>query len=167
MPYSAVLIASAFVARSLKEGNYLTQMKLQKMVYFAHGYHLAKYGEPLVSEPVQAWKFGPVIPPIYNDYKMYGSSPITDTTYTTTTHASWEKIYASLSDSAKDAINYTWEATMPLSTSKLTSWTHLPEGPWAQVYNENDREAVIRNDKIQEYFVKFMRSVAANEQSIQ
>src|SRR5215469_2786509 len=79
MSYPASLIAYAFVKRGIDDGNPVTQMKLQKLVYFAHGLHLASYNEPLISEKFQAWKYGPVVPAIYRDYKLYGSSPILDT----------------------------------------------------------------------------------------
>ena len=52
MAYSASLIADALVKRGIKEGRPVTQMKLQKMVYFAHGYHLAKYGDAQIQEEV-------------------------------------------------------------------------------------------------------------------
>ena len=79
MPYSASVIAYAFVQKGIEEGKFVTQMKLQKMVYFAHGYHLARYNEPLIREEFEAWKFGPVVPSIYQSYKLYGSDMIIDT----------------------------------------------------------------------------------------
>ena len=156
MPYSASLIAAAFVDRSLKERNYLTQMKLQKMVYFAHGYHLAKFGTPLLEDAVQAWKFGPVIPQIYSDYKLYASDLIKDTRYISIPYKQLEKEFSSLSASAQDAINYTWEVTKYLSAAKLSNWTHETNSPWAKVYNPNDRETVISNDLIKQYFTTFL-----------
>ena len=64
--YSSVLIAGQFVNLGVKENNPVTQMKLQKMVFFAHGLHLAlNNGDPLIREKFLAWKFGPVVPTIY------------------------------------------------------------------------------------------------------
>ena len=161
MPYSASLIAAVFVAKSIKEEKYLTQMKLQKMVYFAHGYHLAKYAQPLIEEPIQAWKFGPVIPQIYYDYKLYGSDLIMNTNYLSIPYELEEKEFESLSASAKDAIEYTWAVTKNISAAKLSSWTHEPASPWAQVYNENDRETVIKDDIIKQYFAGILAPNAA------
>lgn len=60
--YSAKDIAMAFVKKAIESGKPVTQMQLQKMVYFAHGLHLANTkGEPLVKEEFQAWRYGPVI----------------------------------------------------------------------------------------------------------
>jgi uncharacterized phage-associated protein len=66
MAYPASLIAQLFVNRAIKEGNPITQMKLQKMVYVAHGLYLASHNEPLIKENFQAWRFGPVVPDIYH-----------------------------------------------------------------------------------------------------
>ena len=79
MAYPASLIAQLFVKKGIEEGNPITQMKLQKVVYFAHGLYLGSQRKPLIKESFQAWKFGPVVPDIYHTYKLYGSAPITDT----------------------------------------------------------------------------------------
>src|SRR6478672_9634684 len=126
MAYSASLIAYAFVKKGVETGKPVTQMKLQKMVYFAHGYHLAKYDEPLIEEDFEAWQFGPVAPSIYNEFKLYGSDPIRMT--------ETDKLLAelrTLSPDAQHAIHYTWEATKDISALKLSGWTHKKNSPWA------------------------------------
>lgn len=158
MAYTASLIAAIFVKKAIAEGNYLTQMKLQKMVYFANGYHLAKYGEPLVEERFQAWKFGPVIPKIYQDYKFYGSDPIFETRYSGFDNFAAANLEI-LSESARDAIDFTWKATKDVSAAQLSNWTHLPGSPWSQVYNESDKETVIQDELIKNYFENFLSSV--------
>ena len=89
MAYPASFIANGFLTRAIQEGNLITQMKLQKILYFAQGLHLATYGTPLIQENFQAWKFGPVIPEIYQIYKFYGSEPITDTTLADNVNRDW------------------------------------------------------------------------------
>lgn len=151
--YSASKIAHAFVKRGIDEANPLTQMKLQKMVYFAHGVHLAEYEEPLIEEHFQAWKFGPVVPEIYGTYKLYGNSLIQDTL--------WVPNYIKNSDeelceSAKDAFNYTWEVAKDLSAIQLSNWTHKEGSPWEQVYSA-DENRVIPDNMIQNYFKAFLK----------
>src|SRR5437868_3452952 len=99
--YPAPLIAYAFAQKGIEEGKPVTQMKLQKMVYFANGYHMVKYNEPLIKESFEAWKFGPVVPTIYENFKLYGSHPIADTNISNikTTYD-----VSQLDDRAKDAI---------------------------------------------------------------
>lgn len=147
MPYPASVIADVFVQRGISEGRFVTQMKLQKMVFFAHGYHLARFGEPLIHEKFQAWKFGPVVPSIYQEYKLYGSRPITDTTL-----LSYNPHFVTLDEHAKEAIDYTWGVTKHLTAEVLSNWTHQANSPWSEVYNPSDWAIPIRDERIKCYF---------------
>lgn len=51
-------------------------MSLEKLVYYAQAFHLALSDEPLFSDEIQAWKWGPVVPSVYKRYAGYGSDPI-------------------------------------------------------------------------------------------
>jgi uncharacterized phage-associated protein len=51
-------------------------MTLLKVLYFAHAWHLAKTGNPLVAQPFEAWKHGPVSRVVYDQYKGFGRRPI-------------------------------------------------------------------------------------------
>ncbi len=54
-------------------------MKLQKLVYFAQGAHLAKYNSPLSMKHLQAWMYGPVIPEIYQISNFREAGPLSIT----------------------------------------------------------------------------------------
>jgi uncharacterized phage-associated protein len=54
----------------------ITHVALQKLLYFAHGLHLQRTGEPLVSGYFEAWKHGPVHPAVYKSFKKAGSASI-------------------------------------------------------------------------------------------
>ncbi len=154
MPYPASAIAYAFVKKAIEAGESITQMKVQKMVYFAHGYHLAKYGKPLIQESFEAWKFGPVVPNIYQDFKFYGSKPISDSDYEE--YAPKELVNYRFDEDAEDAINYTWEVTKDLSAIALSNWTHQPNSPWSNVYNPEEWSTLIDNYDIKEYFKELL-----------
>ena len=57
-------------------GELITNMWLQKLLYFAQGQYLARTGNKLFSDRIEAWQFGPVVPSVYNKYKIYGTNPI-------------------------------------------------------------------------------------------
>jgi len=154
MTYPASLIAYTFVKKGIDEGKFVTQMKLQKLVYFAQGYHLVKYHKPLIKENFQAWKYGPVIPDIYRDFKLYGSSPITNTTSYVPSDSVRTPYF--LDAEALDTINYAWEVLKNFSAMSLSNWTHQPDGPWAKVYVPDERSTPIGNDDIQQYFEKLL-----------
>ena len=47
----------------------LTNMKLNKLLYFSQGHYLKKYGRPLFNNVIEAWGHGPVVPEVYSTYK--------------------------------------------------------------------------------------------------
>ena len=51
-----------------QRGDLVTNLRLQKLLYFAQGWSLARYGKPLFDAPIEAWKFGPVVREVYNEY---------------------------------------------------------------------------------------------------
>lgn len=78
MAYSAMALANAFIKRT-QEGKLggLTPMKLQKLLYFAQSWCLAREQESLIDDVFCRWQYGPVIPSLYHDFKEYGANPIT------------------------------------------------------------------------------------------
>ncbi|MDA1024183.1 MAG: DUF4065 domain-containing protein [Proteobacteria bacterium] len=57
----------------------VTNLKLQKILYIAHMFHMGKNdGAPLVEGEFEAWDYGPVEPSVYKKVKMFGSDPIED-----------------------------------------------------------------------------------------
>ena len=51
-------------------------MTLFKVLYFAHAWYMAKFDKPLIAQPFEAWKLGPVNRVVYDQYKNYGTKPI-------------------------------------------------------------------------------------------
>jgi uncharacterized phage-associated protein len=74
--YSVLDIAKFFLFRAEREEDVLTNMKLQKLAYYAQGFTLAVFDEPLFSEPVLAWEHGPVVRELYDEYSGYRSNSI-------------------------------------------------------------------------------------------
>lgn len=50
-------------------GDAISNMKLQKLLYYAQGFALALLDKPLFDEDFEAWAHGPVLRCIYNKYK--------------------------------------------------------------------------------------------------
>ncbi|MEG4959036.1 MULTISPECIES: type II toxin-antitoxin system antitoxin SocA domain-containing protein [unclassified Microcoleus] len=65
--------ARYFIIRAYEDGieAEMTNMKVQKLLYYAQSLHLALYNEPLFAEEIQAWRYGPVCPPAYRFYSDF------------------------------------------------------------------------------------------------
>lgn len=59
-----------------EDGEQISNLKLQKLLYYAQGYALAILNRPLFAENIEHWQHGPVVPCIYRTYKKYGGSPL-------------------------------------------------------------------------------------------
>jgi uncharacterized phage-associated protein len=54
----------------------ISNLALQKLLYFAHGLHLVETKNPLVTGFFEAWQYGPVHPIAYRAFKNAGANPI-------------------------------------------------------------------------------------------
>lgn len=71
-------VANYFLTKTDEEaGDLISNMKLQKLVYYAQGFHIAMFNKrPLFNEPLKAWTHGPVVESLYHAFKAYGGGPI-------------------------------------------------------------------------------------------
>lgn len=78
MTYSAKDVAGWMVAAFQRRHQEITNLKLQKILYYAQAWHLVFYDRPLFRESIEAWIHGPVIPSVFRDYRRYGWKPISE-----------------------------------------------------------------------------------------
>ena len=75
-------VARYFIIKAYEDGieAEMTNMKVQKLLYYAQSLHLALYDEPLFDDEIQAWRYGPVCPPAYRFYSEFEAKqlPIPD-----------------------------------------------------------------------------------------
>ncbi|MEK7498189.1 MAG: type II toxin-antitoxin system antitoxin SocA domain-containing protein [Patescibacteria group bacterium] len=141
---SARQVANYFVELSSKtDENDLTNLKLQKLLYFAQGKYIAEKGKKLFGEPIEAWKLGPVVRSIYNTFKHCGPYPIT------AFDEGVEK--ARLPDEIKDFLSQIWENYNKYSAGHLVDLTHRRGTPWQIVYSESE-DKEIPADLMKHYF---------------
>lgn len=141
---SATVVAQAFLDLASSEGRQLTNMQLQKLVFFAHGAHLAAYDEPLIHEPVKAWDFGPVIPSLYERLREYGSGPV----YNPIDYFGAN----SLGPREQQAVRSAWRAYGHLDAWQLSDITHQQGSPWEQVWNNGGRYSDIPDYVTHRYY---------------
>lgn len=54
-----------------KSGNTISNLGLQKLLYYVQGYYIACFNKPLFEENILAWDHGPVVKEVYEEYKKY------------------------------------------------------------------------------------------------
>lgn len=75
--YDALDIAKYIVGKCTVEKCPITNLQLQKILYFLQKKHLIEYGNRLFRDDIQAWQFGPVVPEVYYQFCGFGSGAIT------------------------------------------------------------------------------------------
>ena len=160
--YPALEIATQFINKGIAAGKPVTPMKLQKLIYLAHGLYLARHEKPLIQDKIQAWPYGPVIPAVYNAYKRFGNNPITKPVPT----GGWvgdEYVdeTAPLDRQAQDTIDFAWDSAKDFNAIQLSNWTHAQGSPWSQSVSQGmtnvSEQEPIDNELIKEYFNEIIR----------
>jgi len=54
----------------------ISNLKLQKLLYYAQAWYLVFNGRPLFDDPIEAWVHGPVVARVFGDFKQYRWAPI-------------------------------------------------------------------------------------------
>ena len=176
-PYSAAQVSNGFLKLAAEDEKPLSQLALQKLLYFAHGWYLGYHSGPLVDETFQAWELGPVIEGIYHEFKHYGHRPIE--------RPATEVVYTG--EAFEDPLNFqivpaieppptdteAWQMMRAVwvsygrrySPGQLVNMTHIEGGPWHTVMNAPANRGVrnppIDNDTIREYFSALVEQPSA------
>jgi uncharacterized phage-associated protein len=141
--YTAEQIADTIIHLSRERGIDITNLKLQKLLYYSQAWHLAFTGEPLFYESIEAWVHGPVVPSVFRKFKAYR----------------WSKIDCPVSpvrDTAVIAhINAVLDAYGSIQASRLESLTHREE-PWKAARGEmpidEPSNAIIDRDAMKRFY---------------
>ena len=132
-------IANFFLSLSEPDvGDFLSNLKIQKLVYYAQGIHLAIYNGPLFEEPILAWEHGPVVPSLYYEFKQFGANPIPVP----------ENFDIEIfSKEQRELLSEVYQVFGQFSAWKLRNMTHS-ERPWI----ETDKNQVISHGLMRDYF---------------
>lgn len=135
----AIDVAHYFLCQVDSEaGDLISNLKLQKLLYYAQGFHLAVCDAPLFEETIEAWTHGPVVPDVYHEFKQYSSSSIP---------CPVEFDFQSFDSETSDLLDEVYAVYGQFSAWKLREMTH-DELPWL----ETPRAQAISHDKMKQYF---------------
>lgn len=136
---NAIDVAKYFLALADEEaGDLISNLKLQKLVYYAQGFHLAFYDEPLFNEPIEAWTHGPVIPILYHHFKDHGACSIPSPS---------DMDFSVYDEQTRSLLDEVYSAFGQYEAWKLRNMTH-EEPPW----RNTPTGQVISHSAMREYF---------------
>ncbi len=137
-------VAQYIIAFSHQHGDPISNLKLQKLLYYAQAWHLALTGKPLFPQQIEAWVHGPVVPSVYHQYKPLSWRPIPD-----------EPGDAKFDTDTREFLNEVMDVYGELSAYQLEKLTHQ-EDPWrnarGDVPLDESSNAVISHNDMRNYY---------------
>lgn len=137
-------VSDYFIKKSLEYGDLITNLKLQKLLYYTQGWYLAFYDEPLFEEDFEAWVYGPVLVSQYQRFKDYGSGPIL-----------FDPDDVNLPQEIKEHLDETLQVFGGFSAFQLALMTHN-EKPWKKARKGKQKDVpsntIISKEDMKEFF---------------
>jgi len=119
-----VELSKYIITKCFEEGVPISNLQLQKILYYIQKEYLHKKGECAFREVIEAWQFGPVVPEAYYRFSDFGAMPIT-----------MKYGYMPINQEDKVLIDSIIESKRVLNPWELVEDTHKPDGAWSKVYN--------------------------------
>lgn len=147
MPHTTAMDVAKYLLSMQDDdaGESITNLKLQKLLYYCQGFHLAIFGEPLFEDQVAAWDHGPVVPNVYHVYKDRGRDALPIEPF---------EPDVVLTADQRDLIDEVYKVYGQFSAWKLRNMTH-EEMPWKKTYDEG--RPIIRHEDLTTYFSTQLR----------
>lgn len=140
-PAAPSYVAERLLHRASDQGRVLTLMQILKLVYISHGWMLGLLDQPLISEDVEAWRYGPVERSVYRRYRRYRGDPIAEQ------GASHDR---QLDAQQRDLIDQVFEGYGGYSGIQLSRLTHQPNTPWSIAWQSGMN--IIPNELIRDHY---------------
>jgi uncharacterized phage-associated protein len=134
----------------------ITNLQLQKILYFVWGEYYARFNNDLFVEKFSAWEYGPVIPEIYHSFKNNSNQRIRDRLHKIDYRTGKKIVLASqLECDARDFLENCIKKYAKVQAGTLVDWSHNKNGPWAEIWNHTGASnpgMIISFESIRKYF---------------
>jgi uncharacterized phage-associated protein len=141
MSYPIIEIARKVIASTdVERGDTISNLKLQKLLYYLQGFFIAIYDRKLFDEEIIAWQYGPVVQEAYYYFKDFGNKAIEIDTDRT----------IDLDSKEIELFNEVLEEYGQYSAVKLMHMTH-EESPWKIAFNKGPN-SIISYELLKDYF---------------
>lgn len=130
---SADDVARYIIRFAHEHGSSITNLKLQKLLYYAQGWHLAIYNKPLFGDRIEAWVYGPVVPDVYSKYQKYSYKSIDE-------DVDYPSFDSDDTSYLKEFLDDFLATFLPIDAFELERMTHN-ESPWLEARGNLPRDA--------------------------
>ncbi len=133
-------IANLVLDVAESDGTPVTNLSLNKVIYFLHVETLMESNLPLVSSKIEAWKYGPVFREIYSQFKNYGDRAITGrATFINRNSGEVEVCRVDLPEHMVNALSEKCRKYLHLTAYQLVNLSHVSGGAWDKVFNHDGK----------------------------
>lgn len=136
-PYDPRSIANLMLDEADRNGINLTNLALQKLLYFAHGIFLNETKQPLVKGYFEAWQYGPVHPLAYKAFRASGSGPIRERAEAQDALTGERKQLCQPDAPAiRQLVQQVLNSYGRLSVGRLVDLSHAKNSPWHHIVDK-------------------------------
>lgn len=156
LPYRAKTIALFFLEMGDRDNIEISPMKMQRLIYFAHGWCLAITDSPLIEESIEAWRYGSVVSNIYYWLRSFGSQPINLKKLEVEPHDLARLENLKHHEQIVHLLHKVWEVYKDYDAITLSEMAYLPASPWDLTRKEVADEkfnVTIDDNQIKHYFI--------------
>ena len=149
--YPVKHVANCFLQRDFEDRvPTISPMKIQKLVYCLHGWHLAITDRPAIHGRFEAWPYGPVEENLYHVFKGFGGAPIKSYALTGAGPEAKAYVVPDSDTEFKQIFDFVVSKYMPFSALQLSALTHQPGTPWSITRDQGG--GLIDDEMIKQHF---------------
>ena len=144
-----------------RRGQALTNLSLQKIVYFCHVWSLIDLKRPLIRHKFEAWEFGPVLPYLYREFRSYDRAAIVGRAREINpTDGKYRIVQYSFDAETESLVREIAGFYSRMRAGDLVELSHAEGGPWHRVWNHGgsvNPGMKIDDARIVEFYSKAVR----------
>jgi len=117
-------------------GRLISNVELQKIIYFCHAWTLVETGQPLIKHLFEAWDYGPVLPYLWREFTTFGKAPITARAQRLNPMTGRQEIAVyNLDVETRTFLSKIIAFYSRIDAFDLVELSHVAGGPWHKVWN--------------------------------
>ncbi len=141
------MAAKYFLYKANQEGDLITNLKMQKLLYYAQAWYLVNFEKPLFDEQILAWNLGPVIRSVYDEFKEFVHTPIIF-------EDDFEEIHKQFNKEDLNFLDDFYDQFINYSAHDLVNMSHNEE-PWKKAYKTVSQ--IIDSEIMKDFYTKLYK----------